>query len=179
MMKVKILSNRANVYSKIGKLTQAVADCTLAYEILEKLAFPGVQAVSNEDVAASIHVQMFIKLVLRRADCQNKLEQYEEAVRDYNLAASLKPEDSEIKRALSAAKKALKMSKRKDYYKILEVDRDADEKQITKAYRKQCLKYHPDRHSTLSEEEKEVATAKVFVRFNCPSLKKSVKHILC
>lgn len=33
-----------------------------------------------------------------------------------------------------------------DYYKLLEVNRDADEDAIKKAYRKLALKWHPDRH---------------------------------
>ena len=37
----------------------------------------------------------------------------------------------------------LKKSKRKDYYKILGVDKNASEDEIKKAYRKRALMHHP------------------------------------
>lgn len=55
---------------------------------------------------------------------------------------------------------AIKQSKRKDLYKILGVARDADEKDISKAYKKAALLYHPDRQSGKPEEEKAAAEAK-------------------
>ena len=49
----------------------------------------------------------------------------------------------ENKRLLSEAKLELKKSKRKDYYKILGVNKQANEDEIKKAYRKRALLHHP------------------------------------
>ena len=47
------------------------------------------------------------------------------------------------KEALQNAKLELKKSKRKDYYKILGVDKQAGEDEIKKAYKKRALLHHP------------------------------------
>lgn len=39
----------------------------------------------------------------------------------------------------------MKPLKRSNSYEILEVDRDADENEIKRAFRKKCLKTHPDK----------------------------------
>ena len=48
----------------------------------------------------------------------------------------------------------------KDYYSILGVDKNATEDDIKKAYKKLCLKYHPDRVVNASEQEKKEAEEK-------------------
>jgi preprotein translocase subunit Sec63 len=52
------------------------------------------------------------------------------------------------------AEKQLKMSKRKDYYKILGVDKQASTRDIKKAYRNLATQYHPDKvHSSKEKAE--------------------------
>lgn len=48
----------------------------------------------------------------------------------------------------------------KDYYGILGVSKDASESDIKKAYRKLSLKWHPDKHTSDSDEDKKVAEEK-------------------
>jgi DnaJ family protein C protein 7 len=57
---------------------------------------------------------------------------------------------AEHQQLLKQAKLELKKSKRKDYYKILGVNKEANEDEIKKAYKKRALMHHPgykDRYS--------------------------------
>uniref|UniRef100_A0AAR2LXA0 DnaJ homolog subfamily C member 7 n=1 Tax=Pygocentrus nattereri TaxID=42514 RepID=A0AAR2LXA0_PYGNA len=79
------------------------------------------------------------------------VKQYEEAVRDYEKVYQTE-KTKEHKHLLKTAQLELKKSKRKDYYKVLGVDKNATEDEIKKAYRKRALMHHPDRHSGASAE---------------------------
>ena len=49
----------------------------------------------------------------------------------------------------------LKLSKRKDYYKVLGVDKVANADDIKRAYRRAALRHHPDRHAAAEDEVRE------------------------
>jgi len=53
--------------------------------------------------------------------------------------------DRKIYQRLDKAQKMVKQSKQKDYYKIVGVARDADERTIKKAYRRAAKSAHPDK----------------------------------
>ncbi|EPQ59851.1 hypothetical protein GLOTRDRAFT_71540 [Gloeophyllum trabeum ATCC 11539] len=73
-------------------------------------------------------------------------EEWEEAVRVLEKAfEATGRSDREVMQSLQKAQKLLKQSKQKDYYKVLGVARDADQKTIKKAYRKATMKAHPDK----------------------------------
>lgn len=124
----KLHFNRATVLSRLNKTKEAANDCTAALTL--------------DDT--------YLKALLRRAKCYMDLAEYEEAVKDYERAFKM-DKSRENKKLLSDAKLALKKSKRKDYYKILGIDRNATEDEIKKAYRKRALVHHPDRHANATD----------------------------
>jgi DnaJ homolog subfamily C member 7 len=134
-----ILFNRASAQMKLGQHKLAIVDLTKAIEL-------------NED---------YVKAIMKRSEVYLKLEQFEEAVRDLERVKQIDPSTAGLRQKLQEAKLELKKSKRKDYYKILEIGKEATEEEIKKAYKRQALKWHPDKHSN-GEEEQRLNADKMF-----------------
>ncbi|PHH67626.1 hypothetical protein CDD82_1266 [Ophiocordyceps australis] len=84
--------------------------------------------------------------LMHRGKVLLKNENFEAAIEALKKAAELRTGQQEkINSLLNKARIALKRSKTKDYYKVLGVAHDADDRQIKSAYRKQSKQYHPDK----------------------------------
>lgn len=82
-----------------------------------------------------------------KAEIALAAEDFEEAVRSFERAfeAEGRSQGSELHQRLSRAQRLLKQSKAKDYYKVINVARDADQRTIKKAYRLAAKTAHPDK----------------------------------
>merc|ERR1712032_881204 len=111
----KLYFNRATVAAKLKRTAESIADCDKALELDPS----------------------YTKALLRRAKSYMETEQYDEAVRDYEKVHKGDRGNQEYRHLLQEAKLELKKSKRKDYYKILAVEKKDHEqkfKEVGEAY---------------------------------------------
>ena len=132
-----ILTNRALCYKKTGKNMEALKDVDKAIEY-------------NPNYSTAY---------IRRALIYEEFKMFDDAKSDLCKAKELDPNNSKIDGYMNEANQKGEAARNRDYYKILEIDRNATQEQIKKAYRKLALRYHPDRNSE-SEQTKKVAQRK-------------------
>jgi molecular chaperone DnaJ len=63
-------------------------------------------------------------------------------------------------------------TKKRDYYEVLGVNRDASEEEIKKAYRKLAMKFHPDRNPDSKDSEEKFKEAKEAYEVLCEAEKR-------
>jgi DnaJ family protein C protein 7 len=127
----KILQNRALCRIKLKQYDAAITDC---------------------EKAISLDPQ-YIKARKTKANALGLAEKWEAAVREWKAIQELDPEDRTIAREVRKAELELKKSQRKDYYKILGLEKTATDHEIKKAYRKLAIQHHPDKNPGDSEAE--------------------------
>lgn len=118
------------VLVQLGRGKDALISCTEALNIDEDL----------------------IDALVQRGEAKLLTEDWEGAVEDLKSAAQRSPQDMNIREALMRAEKSLKLSKRKDWYKILGVSKTAPVSEIKRAYKKLALQWHPDKNVDNREE---------------------------
>lgn len=120
----KLYQNRATARMKTKKYDDAVSDCDAALKL----------------------DPTYLKARKTRAKALGESGNREQALKDLKELAEQYPEEAGIKKDVRDAEMELKKSKRKDYYKILGVEKDATETEIKKAYRKLAIIHHPDKN---------------------------------
>ncbi|XP_006645415.1 dnaJ protein P58IPK homolog B [Oryza brachyantha] len=111
----------------------------------------GKEAVSSCTEALNIDGEL-VDALTQRGEAKLLTEDWEGAVQDLKEAAQKSPQDMGIREALMRAEKQLKLSKRKDWYKILGISKTASAAEIKRAYKKLALQWHPDKNVDNREE---------------------------
>ncbi|WEW60382.1 hypothetical protein PRK78_005867 [Emydomyces testavorans] len=101
--------------------------------------------------------------LLSKAEGQIDSGEYEAAIQTLGVANESHPGFQPVQALHQKAQMLLKRSKQKDYYKVLGVDRDADDATIKRAYRKLTKQNHPDkvRSQGVSKEDAEKKMAAI------------------
>ncbi|CAM6043781.1 unnamed protein product [Sphagnum compactum] len=115
---------------KLGRGRDAVTRCSLVLEI------------DSESLEA----------LVQRGEARLLVEDWEGAVADFKAAVQQSPQDRDIRVGLQKAEHALKLSKRKDWYKVLGLSNMASAADIKRAYKKLALQWHPDKNVENKEE---------------------------
>ncbi|KIX95839.1 uncharacterized protein Z520_08547 [Fonsecaea multimorphosa CBS 102226] len=129
----KLLGNRALARIKIKEYDEAKADCDQALKLDPS----------------------YTKARRTRAKATGESGDWEQAVKDLKSLSEENPSDADLAKELRNAELELKKSKRKDYYKILGVDKDAGDKEIERAYKKKAAVLHPDKTQGDKKKEEE------------------------
>lgn len=127
----KILNNRAMCWTRLKQYQKAIEDCDRAVQL----------------------DPTYTKARKTRAKALGESGDWEEAVRAYKKIAEDQPEEPGIAKEVRNAELELKKSKRKDYYKILGLEKDCSETEVKKAYRKLAVVHHPDKNPGDAEAE--------------------------
>lgn len=139
--------------------------------MLLNIAIAQVKLKKNDKAISALNLAIkynpkYAKAYVKRGEVYVMLEDYNEAIRDFGEASSIDPAGFGVQEKLKDAQKRKKQAGRKDYYKILGVPngKQASDAELRKAYKKACLKWHPDKNS--GSEEQRVKAEKMFKDVN-------------
>ncbi|XAR69062.1 hypothetical protein NMG60_11000520 [Bertholletia excelsa] len=119
-------------------------------KVLVKLG-RGKDAVNSCTEVLNIDGEL-VEALVQRGEAKLLVEDWEGAVADLKSAAEKSPQDMNIREVLMKAERSLKLSQRKDWYKILGVSKTSSMSEIKKAYKKLALQWHPDKNVDNREE---------------------------
>lgn len=134
---VTLLSTKeCEALAQMGQAQQAIEACTRTLQLNER---------STEALE-------------QRAKAYEGLGDFTKAIDDLQRAVGIDEGNNHLKEQLNRMQKLQKNANKRDYYKILNVPRNAQEDVIQKAYRKLAREWHPDKFS--DPQQKEIAAKK-------------------
>ena len=137
-----ILSNRALCYYKKKELFKAL-----------------------HDINSSIKLNgNYWKSYRRRANINIELKYSEQAKDDLKKVLELDPLNKEAISLLDDIQKEERMSKKRDFYKLLNVNKFSSQDEIRRNFKKLVIKWHPDKNN--QSEEQRVYAEKMFKDIN-------------
>merc|ERR1719219_1443405 len=97
----------------------------------------GVESIEvRKSCDQALRIREEPRILCDRAEAQLAEDLFDEAVNDYRRALELDENFQRAKEGIETAKKRQKQASKRDYYKILGVRRNANKREVNKAYRK-------------------------------------------
>jgi DnaJ homolog subfamily C member 7 len=172
ILKLQIKSNKAKEEAaavfKEGKYEEAITKFEEVMQLdpmngnfnstlLLNIAIGQVKLGNNEKALVALNkaIKMnkkYAKALVKRGEVNMALGEYNDAIRDFSEASEHDSNGFGVQQKLKDAQAKAKASKKKDYYKILGVEKNATDAEIRKAYKKAALKWHPDKNQNGTEE---------------------------
>lgn len=144
-MNAKLLQNRAQCKIKLKQWDDAIADAEKAFSLDPN----------------------YTKARKTKANALGQSGRWEEAVKEWKAIAELEPEDRTVQKEIRNAELEVKKAQRKDYYKIMGLEKDCNPDQVKRAYRKLAVKLHPDKNP--GDEEAEAKFKDLSEAYECLS----------
>ncbi|KAI9892645.1 MAG: hypothetical protein M1814_001338 [Vezdaea aestivalis] len=150
----KVLETACEAYTEMKNHKKAESFCTETLTLAPN-SLPGLLAQSHRQIAA---------------------DDFEGAIATLNAADEAHPQNQKIQQLQQEAQVLLRRSKQKDYYKVLEISRDSDERTIKRAWRRMTKIHHPDKahHQGVAKEvaqKKMAAVNEAYEVLSNPELK--------
>lgn len=129
------------------------------HAILTEMACNYYSEMNNRKKAAPFCLETLnlrphsLPALLHQAQSQLDAEDWDAAVATLNTAKEHHSSSQTVADLLHKASVGLKRSKTKDYYKVLGVSTDADDRAVKRAYRSMTKKFHPDKMSAREGSE--------------------------
>lgn len=124
-------------YQVIGNVKE------LACEVYAETKEPSGMTICDEALSSNPNS---VRALRSKASILTREELFDDALKVLNQAIELDAQDQTTREQIQKTQRLLKVSKQKDYYKVLGVARDADTKSIKKKYRQLTKQFHPDKY---------------------------------
>lgn len=129
----RLMGDICHCQMKMGQTSDAIKSCT------------DVLGVDQNDLEAYCD----------RADAYLFDENYDAAIKDFQAAKNINGDFRRAQEGLDKSQKLMKQSKKRDYYKILGLKRNASKRDVLKTYRRLAVKWHPDHYKGTDRKKAE------------------------